>query len=329
MYEPSHPQRTCDPCHTRRHSSIANLFFVRCAWLRTFAVLTGLDSVMVWANPGGPGELMEPDGRVVEFAVPGKIAAVAHPCRSSEAFAHCLGNPPASNWIRSRTRRWIEMFLALTALLLCAVPALFLAVCIRLTSRGPALFTQQRVGMKGRLFTIYKFRSMAAAGSRRTPGLTRAGEKGVTLPGRLMRKFKLDELPQFWNILRGDMSLVGPRPKLPRYAALQNMTYRPGITGAATVVFCREEELFASIDEALLDDFYAQNIKPVKARLDACYMCRATPISDLRLLAETLLSCLRAGILSEPIPAAALPRCREAVDSYKAAEEESAVVKDA
>ncbi len=175
------------------------------------------------------------------------------------------------------------------ALLVSAAPLLFIGFCLRLTSDGRALLAQRRVGRLGRLFPMVKFRTMAPsddpeAGS----GLTQEGDPRVTPLGRWLRKCKLDELPQLSNVLRGDMSLVGPRPKLPPYAALLNMPYRPGLTGPATVAFCHEEKILSAIEAHELDEFYAQHIKPLKARIDACYMCKATLSSDLRILAATL-----------------------------------------
>ena len=170
---------------------------------------------------------------------------------------------------------------------------LLLAACVRLTSNGNPIFRQERVGRGGRLFKLYKFRSMEHSENERNgPGLTKDGDYRVTPVGRFMRKFKLEELPQFLNILRGEMSLVGPRPKLPQYAALLNMPYRPGITGAATLAFHREEEMLRNVETSEMDRFYAQTIKPVKARIDACYMCHATMASDLRIVAATLFGCL-------------------------------------
>jgi lipopolysaccharide/colanic/teichoic acid biosynthesis glycosyltransferase len=165
-----------------------------------------------------------------------------------------------------------------------------IAVLVRLSSRGRAVFSQDRVGQSGCLFRVYKFRSMVECNENtRGPGLTRDGDPRVTPLGRLLRNSKLDELPQFYNILRGDMSLVGPRPKIPQYAALPKMPYRPGITGPATLAFRREETILQSVDSEHLESFYAEQIKPLKTRIDVCYMCKATPVSDLRIIMATAL----------------------------------------
>ena len=198
----------------------------------------------------------------------------------------------ASAWSLSHGRRTLDCTVAAVVLIVFAVPMLVIAAWVRVTSKGPALFVQQRVGRRGRLFSIYKFRSMAAvAASGGGPGLTRDGDQRITSVGRWLRKLKLDELPQFYNILRGDMSLVGPRPKLPQYAALTNMPYRPGITGAATLAFRCEEEILRNVHPGQLDSFYNQRIRPLKARMDARYMARATFWSDLQIIGATFLAC--------------------------------------
>jgi len=169
---------------------------------------------------------------------------------------------------------------------------LAIALCVRLTSPGTAFFTQYRVGRGGRHFRIYKFRTMSSGSEINGPGLTRNGDCRITGMGLWLRKLKLDEFPQFYNVLRGDMSLVGPRPKLPQYAGIVDMPYRPGVTGAASLAFRREEEILSRVHPSRMDNFYHQHIRPLKARMDVRYMCRATFWSDMRLVGATLFACL-------------------------------------
>lgn len=227
---------------------------------------------------------------------PESIARPAPPvqpgkARSRHGYRTPLTSPTTSPWSVALRKRFLDACVALLVLMFLAVPMLVIALLIRLTSPGPALFRQRRVGRHGRFFVIYKFRSMTIDAGRGI-GLTKHGDCRVTALGRWLRKIKLDELPQFYNVLRGDMSLVGPRPKLPQYDSMHNMPYRPGITGAATLAFRREEELLSRIHPAEIEHFYHRHIKPLKARIDARYMCRATFRSDLRIVTATFLACI-------------------------------------
>ncbi len=202
-----------------------------------------------------------------------------------------IENPSGSKWSLSLSKRIFDLLGALLILAFLALPMLAIALCIRMSSQGPVLFVQYRVGRGGRLFAVYKFRSMVT-GASAGYGLTADGDQRITVLGRWMRKLKIDELPQLFNIVRGDMSLVGPRPKLPQYEGIVNMPYRPGVTGAATLAFRREEELLTHIHPSQLDSFYAQAIKPLKTSLDVRYMSHATLWTDLRTIAATVLACV-------------------------------------
>lgn len=119
------------------------------------------------------------------------------------------------------------------------------------------------------------------------PGHTAKGDPRVTSLGRFLRRFKLDELPQLYNVLRGDMSLVGPRPKLPNHDPVP-MACRPGVTGAATLAFRYEARILSEVPADRIENFYQQYIVPHKMRLDSEYMERATVVSDVSVLLATV-----------------------------------------
>jgi lipopolysaccharide/colanic/teichoic acid biosynthesis glycosyltransferase len=204
------------------------------------------------------------------------------------------GIPNGSEWSLSPERRTLDLMLAFFGLMCFSPVFAVLAVAVRLSSPGPIIFRQQRVGRMGQLFTIYKFRTMEDQPQPKGLSVTRHGDRRVTAVGRLLRRYKLDELPQLVNVLFGDMSLVGPRPKLPdhQHRQAQYMPFRPGITGAATLVFRCEEEMLRQIPEEQIEAFCRYKLTPYKTHLDYEYAERATFGSDLALMMRTAQVCV-------------------------------------
>ena len=178
-----------------------------------------------------------------------------------------------------------------------ALPVMALiALWVRVDSPGPALFRQQRVGRGGRLFCMLKFRTMRAQAQ--GPQITATGDARITRAGRWLRASKLDELPQLINVLRGDMSLVGPRPEVPRYMALYPeearrliLSVRPGITDRAAIEFRDEERLLAESGDP--ERTYVEHIMPIKQRHYLAYVARHGVAGDLRILLDTVRALFR------------------------------------
>lgn len=241
--------------------------------------------------------LFPPDASAHSDSVPrpapgGKIAklntAWSHPLHDVLPAEAVAGD--ASTWALSATRRSLDCFVAILALIGFMPLMLCLGLLVRLDTPGPIFFRQRRMGRHGREFTLFKFRSMSPKKGSNCC-ITVSGDSRVTRVGAFLRRYKLDELPQFWNVLRGDMGLVGPRPKLPHHEAL-HMHCRPGITGVATLAFRNEEEFLSEIPREQLETFYELFVKPAKAHLDLQYMRTASFASDVKVLWRTLTSCL-------------------------------------
>ena len=187
--------------------------------------------------------------------------------------------------------RAVEAPAAATALLALSPLLLLIALAVRLGSPGPILFRQQRVGRRGVLFELKKFRSMTVGG--RGPEITAGDDLRVTAIGRLLRRTKLDELPELWNILVGEMSFVGPRPEVPRYVDADDalwqevVTARPGLTDPVTLRLRNEEDLLASVDGDR-DHFYRHELLPWKLAGYADYLRRRSATSDILVLLCTV-----------------------------------------
>ncbi|MEO8429889.1 MAG: polysaccharide biosynthesis protein [Acidobacteriota bacterium] len=199
--------------------------------------------------------------------------------------------------------RAVEAVMAAIALVLCVPIFIVCGVAIAVSSRGPVLFRQKRVGRRGEFFTLLKFRTMQADAA----GLlmTAEGDPRITPIGRFLRKAKLDEIPALWNVLVGDLALVGPRPEVPRFVDLGNplwrlvLQVRPGLTDPVTLTLRNEESLLASVKENP-ETFYRDVLQPYKLRGYARYLKRRTWWTDIEILGRTVLAVVRPSSVPPP-----------------------------
>jgi lipopolysaccharide/colanic/teichoic acid biosynthesis glycosyltransferase len=189
-----------------------------------------------------------------------------------------------------RGKRTADVVIASVGLVLTLPLQAVIAVVVRTTSRGPAIHRGPRIGRGGRPFDIFKFRSMRVGAYAAGPAVTTSADQRVTRVGTWLRRTKLDELPQLLNVLRGEMSIVGPRPEDPqfvaRYTAEQReiLDWRPGITSPASVMFRDEESLLATADD--LHDAYAE-VSARKIAIDLDYFRTASFSGDVRWMIRT------------------------------------------
>lgn len=187
-------------------------------------------------------------------------------------------------------RRVLDIALSSAALLLFAAPFCLIPVVVALSSPGPVFYRQKRVGRGGRMFALLKFRTMYVNSA--GPAVTAGSDARITPVGRWLRHWKLDELPQFLNVLKGDMSLVGPRPEVPQYVRLytdeqkQVLEYLPGVTGPCQLVF-RDEESVLTVPEDP-EAFYIEALLPMKLAMDLHYLQRRRLRDDVRVLWQTV-----------------------------------------
>jgi lipopolysaccharide/colanic/teichoic acid biosynthesis glycosyltransferase len=185
---------------------------------------------------------------------------------------------------------------ACAALLVLAPVMLLTAIWIKTDSAGPVLFRQDRVGLNGSLFAIFKFRTMTATPlPAHQPGITVGADPRITRAGALLRKYKLDELPQFFNVLLGDMSVVGPRPEVPKYVATYPpqvrdivLSVRPGITDLASIEYRNESELLGQAEDP--ETFYLQVVLPRKLEYCVQYVATRNIWLDISIIWRTILA---------------------------------------
>ena len=189
-------------------------------------------------------------------------------------------------------KRLIDFVLSSIALLTLAPVLLLVALWIKLNSPGPVFYRGTRVGRLGKGFRIYKFRTMVANAENLGGPSTPADDPRITRVGRFLRRFNLDELPQFINVLKGEMSIVGPRPEVPQYVELFTeeekaiLTVRPGITDWATLWVRNEGEILAGSDDP--ERAYMEKIWPEKHRLELEYVRNQSVWHDFAIMLKTL-----------------------------------------
>lgn len=190
-------------------------------------------------------------------------------------------------------KRVLDFSVALLMLLALSPLLLVVAIAVRLDSPGPVLFRQQRVARGGRIFEMLKFRSMRHTLHESGRQITVAGDCRITRVGALLRRAKLDEVPQLVNVLRGDMSLVGPRPEVPKYVAKYPpgdrelvLSVRPGITDIASIHYFDEGVLLAKADDP--ERMYVEEILPKKLAMYVEYVRGRSMVGDLVIIARTV-----------------------------------------
>jgi lipopolysaccharide/colanic/teichoic acid biosynthesis glycosyltransferase len=192
-------------------------------------------------------------------------------------------------------KRGLDILVASIGLLLLAPLMGLIALAVKLDSPGGVFFAHRRVGRYGRPFKVLKFRTMVRDAPKRGGAITAGHDPRITRVGRILRKTKLDELPQLWNVLKGEMSLVGPRPEVEQYVALWEPTLRekvlsvrPGITGLTQIRYRHEEMLLAQQPDP--ETYYREVLLPLKLQSDAEYVDRRTLLYDLSLILRTVLA---------------------------------------
>jgi len=192
-------------------------------------------------------------------------------------------------------KRAFDSVVSLLVILIALPLWLAVAIAIKLDSPGPVFYRGLRVGKDGKMFHIYKFRTMVVDAPKRGPGITQGNDPRITRVGRFLRRLKIDEMPQLINVLKGEMSIVGPRPEDPRYVAHYTpeqrrvLSVRPGMASPAFIKYRREEELLAAAGDDV-EHVYLTQILPDKLRMDLDYIENQSFLGDLAILAQAALS---------------------------------------
>lgn len=194
----------------------------------------------------------------------------------------------------TRAKRSLDLIVAAGGLILLAPLFLIVAASIRLEDGGPVFFRQVRVGRHGLRFRIWKFRTMVADAERHGTSLTLERDRRITRVGHFLRASRIDELPQLLNVVKGEMSLVGPRPELPQYVAgygpaeRSALDFTPGITDPASIEYRHEAAVLGAAEQP--EEFYRRHILPAKIRISVEYAQKSTLFSDVAVMGRTLMN---------------------------------------
>lgn len=189
-------------------------------------------------------------------------------------------------------KRLFDIIASFLGLLICIIPFTIIAIIIKTTSKGPAFFLQTRIGRYGEPFKIFKFRTMRQNAESEGLRITVGGDNRITKIGEFLRKTKIDELPQLINVLKGDMSFVGPRPEVKEYVdiytdeMMATLLIRPGITSTASIKYKSENEVLEQSDDP--EYAYINVVLPDKMKYNLEYLNNISPIYDLKLIYKTV-----------------------------------------
>lgn len=195
------------------------------------------------------------------------------------------------------SKRCFDIFFSLLGIIFLLLLFFFVAIAIKCSSKGPVLFKQERVGKNGKTFKIWKFRSMVVDAEAKGRQITTDGDNRITKVGKFIRKTKIDELPQLFNVLSGKMSFVGPRPEVPRYVALYTeeqrkvLSVKPGITDLASIEYRNENDLLKEAEDP--DKKYIEEIMPAKLELNLKYIEKAGFFYDIGLIFKTVFKVIK------------------------------------
>jgi len=194
-------------------------------------------------------------------------------------------------------KRIFDLVLAIPSIVILSPIFLLCAVLIKIETSGPVFFTHERIGRGWKPFRLYKFRTMVKDASRIGPLITSSSDPRITRVGRILRKFKIDEMPQIINVIKGDMSVIGPRPEVRKYVEAFRDDYedvlriKPGMTDYALIAFRNEEEILSKFEN--MEEGYLKEVFPKKIELYKKYMEEMSLLTDVKIFFKTILEILR------------------------------------